>query len=84
MRKVKTTPAGAEPNRFSDLTGYITKAGEPPNWSDASRSLWALYFALKGNRSRRVPDAAGIKKELRRLRQLDAKGRWDRDTRRER
>lgn len=79
MRKIQTTPTGAEPNRFSDMTGYVVAPDEPPTWADALNSLWVAYFALKGNPNRRVPNAPMIEKELRRLRAEYKAGRWNRE-----
>ena len=65
MRKVPTTPAGAEPNRFSDMTGYVVKPDEPPTWADALNLLWTAYFSLPVDTPKRVPNATMIRKTLR-------------------
>ena len=80
MKKLKTTPDGEEPNRFSDLTGYVLEPDEPPTWVDAQANLWAAFF---DDETDEPPNADTIKIELDRLRELDAQGKWDRPTRRE-
>ena len=83
MEKVKTTPDGQESNRFSDMTGYIIKPGEPPTWADAMSNLWAAYWYAEPGADKEVPSGETIQAELERLTALDAEGLWDRDTRRE-
>ncbi len=80
MRKIKTTPEGQEPNRFSDMGGYVIKPDEPPTWVDAMSNLWAAYFE---GLTDETPDADNIKVELARLRKLDEDGKWNREYRRE-
>ncbi len=80
MKKLKTTPDGQEPNRFSDLTGYIIDPGEPPCWADAMANEWAkFWYSPKG--VGKIPDATSIDVELKRLKALDEAGRWDRENR---
>ena len=81
MRKLKTTPDGQEPNRFSDLTGYVIDPGEPPCWADAMSNEWAKFWYAAPGAEKKIPDATSIDIELKRLKALDAEGKWDRDNR---
>ena len=81
MKKLKTTPDGQEPNRFSDLTGYIIDPGEPPTWADAMSNEWAKFWYAPPGVERKIPDATSIDTEWKRLQALDEQGLWDRDER---
>ncbi len=81
MEKVKTTPDGEEPNRFSDMTGYIINPDEPPTWADAMSNLWDAYWNAAPGEAAEVPSGETIAAELARLTKLDEDGLWDRNAR---
>lgn len=75
MEKVRTTPRGREPNRFTDMHGWTFKPGEPPTRVDAESNLWRLYF--NGDLAD-IPEEPAIAAELERLQKLHLAGNWRR------
>ena len=81
MRRLKVRSDGAEPNRFSDMSGYVIDPGEPPTWADAMSNEWAKFWYAAPGAEKKIPDKTSIDAELERLQALDELGLWDRDNR---
>ena len=69
--------------RFSDISGWIIKPGEPANIADAQWYAWGWDFhnppeGLKPT----IPSPERVQQILEWLEQMDAEGKFDRETRR--
>ncbi len=66
--------------RFSDISGWIIKPGEPANIADAHGYAWAefLHWPEQEGVEKKIPDRTRIQQWLAHLQQLDAAGKFDR------